>query len=274
MQIFDEPKIDCHAHVLDPKRFPYGEANAYKPAGQEMGNADQLVEVMESFAVAHTLLVQPNSGYGPDNRCMLDAIERYPERFKGIAIAGMDATLPELKSLKDKGVLGIALNPSFHGTDYYSDCGNLMKKLAELDMFIQFQCEKDQFLAFVQAIYDIPVRVLIDHCGRPAIDAGIGGAAFAALLRLADTGRVFVKISGYPKFSGMSFPFDDARPFVGALLDAFTPDCCMWASDWPYLRAPERQDVGPLIRLAGALLPDPSARRKVFWDTPKRLFCF
>lgn len=37
MSIFDEPKIDCHAHVLDPVNFPYGEDIAYKPSGQEIG---------------------------------------------------------------------------------------------------------------------------------------------------------------------------------------------------------------------------------------------
>jgi hypothetical protein len=37
MSTFSEPKIDCHAHVLDPVRFPYGADIEYKPAGQEIG---------------------------------------------------------------------------------------------------------------------------------------------------------------------------------------------------------------------------------------------
>ena len=32
----------------------------------------------------HALLVQPNSGYGGDNRCMLDAIRTRPDLFKGV----------------------------------------------------------------------------------------------------------------------------------------------------------------------------------------------
>ena len=31
MSAFDEPKIDCHAHVFDPARFPYGKDIDYKP---------------------------------------------------------------------------------------------------------------------------------------------------------------------------------------------------------------------------------------------------
>ena len=37
--IFAEPKIDCHVHVLDPARFPYGANTHYAPAGQEIGTA-------------------------------------------------------------------------------------------------------------------------------------------------------------------------------------------------------------------------------------------
>jgi predicted TIM-barrel fold metal-dependent hydrolase len=48
----------------------------------------------------------------------------------------------------------------------------------------------------------------------------------------------------------------------------------MWASDWPYLRAEERQDYGPLVQLAGELFPNAADRRRLFWETPSRLFNF
>ena len=78
MSIFEEPKIDCHAHVLDPARFPYGMDIQYKPSGQEIGPTAQLLQVMKTYGVRHLLLVQPNSGYGGDNSCMLDAIAQTP----------------------------------------------------------------------------------------------------------------------------------------------------------------------------------------------------
>jgi len=76
------------------------------------------------------------------------------------------------------------------------------------------------------------------------------------------------------KFTKGSYPFEDCWPFVRTLVDAFTLDHCMWASDWPYLRARERQDYGPLVQLAGQLFPNSDDRRKLFWDTPNRLFKF
>jgi predicted TIM-barrel fold metal-dependent hydrolase len=64
------------------------------------------------------------------------------------------------------------------------------------------------------------------------------------------------------------------RPYTDALLAAFTPDGCLWASDWPYLRAPERIDYGPLLSLVTQLLPDARDRRKVLWETPCRVLGF
>jgi predicted TIM-barrel fold metal-dependent hydrolase len=274
MHIFDEPKIDCHAHVIDPANFPYGKDAGYKPAGQEIGTTSQLRHVMKCYGVQHALLVQPNSGYGSDNSCMLGAIAEGEGHFKGIAIVDCDADVAELKELQAQGIVGAAINPTFHDNDYYKYADNLMKRLADLDMFVDLQVENDQFLMYAPWIERIPVKVLIDHVGRPTPTAGLSQPAFAAMLRLAKTGRVNVKISGYLKFTKVRYPFEDCRPFVRAIVDTFTLDHCMWASDWPYLRAPGRQDYGPLVELAGHLFPDTNDRRKLFWDTPCRLFGF
>jgi predicted TIM-barrel fold metal-dependent hydrolase len=274
MHIFEEPKIDCHAHVLDPANFPYGKDIAYKPSGQEIGSTTQLVQVMKTYGVKHTLLVQPNSGYGSDNSCLLDALAKGGDTFKGIAIVNLDTDIATLKRLQAHGIVGVAANATFHGNDYYKHADDLMRRLADLDMFFDLQVEHDQFLMYAPWIEKIPVKVLIDHLGRPTVSAGIAQPPFAAMLRLAKTGRVSVKISGYPKYSGQSYPFEDCWPFVRAIVDAFTPDRCIWASDWPYLRAPERQDYGPLVALAGQLFPNAGDRRKLFWDTPRRLFKF
>jgi predicted TIM-barrel fold metal-dependent hydrolase len=274
MSAFQEPKIDCHAHVFDPPRFPYGRDIDYKPSGQEIGTPPQFDTVMKTYGVSHALLVQPNSGYGSDNSCMLDTIARGNGRFKGVAIVALDADLAALRALKAQGIVGAAFNPTFHGSDYYKRSAGLIGRLAELDMFLQIQSEHDQLSMFVPWIEATPVRVLIDHCGRPTPDAGLTQPGFQALLRLAATGRVSVKLSGYSKFSNMPYPFEDTWPFARAIVDAFTLDHCMWASDWPFLRAPQRQDYGPLVELAGVLFSDPAQRRKLFCDTARRLFGF
>src|SRR6478736_4216638 len=175
MSIFAEPKIDCHVHVIDPANFPYRNDVAYKPAGQEIGTTAQFRHVMDCYNVKHALLVQPNSGYGSDNSCMLDAIEKGEGRFKGIAIIDLDADTATLKQYKARGIIGAAINPTFHGNDYYRHASGLMHRLADLDMYFNLQVENEQFLMYAPWIEEIPVKVLIDHVGRPTPPAGLCG---------------------------------------------------------------------------------------------------
>ena len=151
---------------------------------------------MKTYGVSHSLLVQPNSGYGSDNSYLLDTIARSEGRLKGIAIIDFDADTATLRDLKTQGVVGAAFNPTFHGIDYYDRSVGLIDRLAQRDMFLQIQSEDDQLTRFVPWIEAMPIQVLIDHCGRPTPEQGLDQPGFKALLRLARTGRVNVKLSG------------------------------------------------------------------------------
>jgi predicted TIM-barrel fold metal-dependent hydrolase len=172
------------------------------------------------------------------------------------------------------GVVGVAWNVTYYGVDYYRDAEPLLARLVALDMFVDIQVEHDQLLRMMPLLEDCGVRILVDHCGRPTMGAGLDETGFRALLELGATRRAFVKLSGLVKFSREPSPHEDAWPFITALVDAFTLEHCLWASDWPYLRAPARVDYGVLLHLALALFPDASDRRKLLWHTPRELFGF
>lgn len=276
MSIFDEAKIDCHNHVFDPARFPYRADTIYRPAGQEIGTAAQFTQVLDAYGVQHALLVGPTSGYRTDNRCTLDAIANGKGRFKGIAVVETTISRSELTALKEAGIVGLAFNPAMEGTGELSNAEPLFHLLSDLDMFAQVQVIGDQLLDLTSLIEKTQTRILIDHCGRPDLtaDKGIEQAGFQALLRLADNGRTVVKISGLQKISLKAYPYEDAQVYAQALISAFGPDACIWGSDWPFLRAPERLDYGPLLRLFEKMVPDAQVRRKILWETPRCLFGF
>lgn len=274
MSIYDEPKIDCHNHVFDPVRFPYEADTIYRPSGAEIGTPEQLVQVFDAYGVRHALIVEPNSGYNRDNRCLLDTLARNGGRFKGVAVVSNTANRSELESLRSAGILGCALNPSLYGVEQYTDIAGLLHNLEALGMFVQIQVRDDQLPSLMPALERSEVRILVDHCGRPDVDSGIDQPAFRALLDLGRSGRAFLKLSGHAKFSRMPYPYADTRPYIDSLIEAFTLDACVWGSDWPFLRATERIDYGPLLKLVEALLPDSVDRRKLLWDTPCRLFGF
>ena len=274
MNLYDEPKIDCHNHVFDPARFPYAADAAYKPPPHEVGTAKHFLRVLDAYGVRGALVVGPTSGYGPDNRCLLDAIAASGGRFKGIAVVSVDAPAAELERLKSAGVVGVRLDAIAHGVARFAGAASLLEKLTALDLFAQVQVERDQLAELAPVLERSGVRILIDHCGRPAPEAGLGQPGFKALLGLARTGRATVKLSGPFRFSRGGAPYEDTRPYVRAIIDAYTPDACIWGSDWPFIRMTERVDYGPVLKFVETWLSDAGARRKVLWDTPQRLFGF
>jgi predicted TIM-barrel fold metal-dependent hydrolase len=273
MSIFTEPKIDSHCHVLEPSRFSYGEHITYHPSGQEMGSAKYFQEVMACYEVKHALLVGPNSGYGTDNSCLLDAIACAPQVFKGIAVVPNDCSLEQLQQLKSQGVIGIAFNPALMGFDFYADIEPLLQRLKQLEMWAQLQVENNLLLDFLPMLSRVDVKVMVDHCGRPNLNAGVTQAGFQALLALGREGRVVVKISGFAKFSQSGYPFVDARAYTEALVREFGVSNCVWASDWPFLKAPYRLDYGPLLKVYENTF-SASERRTMMWDAPQQHFHF
>ena len=274
MSVFDEDKIDCHNHILDPLHFPYAADVAYRPTGQEIGSRQQHEAVMDAYGMRRALIVGPNSGYGLDNRCLLDALERSGGRFKGIAVVPNDTGTDALLALKARGVVGVAFNPSLLGLGFYADAQPLMRRLAELGMLVQVQVHEDQMVELAPVLLDSGAHILIDHCGRPDPARGLAQPGFQAVLSLARSGRATVKLSGLQKFCDQGWPFANTLPYVEALIEAYGLDQCVWASDWPFLKAPERLDVGPLLRWIEKLLPDAADRRRLFWDTPCRVLGF
>ena len=271
------PCIDTHCHVFDPARFPYAADTAYRPQGQEAGSADTWVHTMDAHCIRHALLVGPNSGYGTDNRCLLDALGRHPTRFKGVAVVHHNAPLHELAELQAAGVVGVAFNVALHGPAHYADIGPLLQRLASLGLFANVQVQLQQLPEVLPLLQASGVDLVFDHCGRPDVAAGLVQPGFQALLALgrARGGRsARVKLSGFAKFSAQPFPWADTHAYVHALLDAFGPEGCLWATDWPFLRAPERIDLGPLIALASTLMPDAAVRQQVMWHNPRLLLCF
>lgn len=266
---------DTHVHVLDPARFPFAADASYHPIPAESGNIDDLVSTLDAAGVERVVLVNPTSGYGTDNRCMIDAIARLGTRARGIARVPIDIHGRALDALTRRGVVGVRID-FIAANATLSDPGlpRLLRRLAERDMVCAMQGEREQWLTIAPLVAESKVRVVIDHCGRPDVAAGVNARAFVALLRLADIGRVAVKLSGPMRFSLAGPPYDDTHPFYSAVLNAYSPRALMWGSDWPFLRSERRHDYGPSLAHLQRIVPRPADRRAILVDTPARWFGF
>jgi predicted TIM-barrel fold metal-dependent hydrolase len=208
-----------------------------------------------------------------DNRCLLSALAGSEGQWKGIAVVPHDCSESHLQRLQMQGVIGVAFNASLHGLAFYANIAPLLKRLAALGMWAQFQVQDDQLVDLLPMVDATGVQVMIDHCGRPHLQAGVQQKGFQALLALGRTGQAVVKLSGFAKFSNAGFPFEDTRVFVQALAKNFGLQHCMWASDWPYLKAPYRLDYTPMLALYADLFSIQECEQ-IMWHSPRQLLQF
>jgi predicted TIM-barrel fold metal-dependent hydrolase len=268
---------DTHVHVFDPARFPFAADTAYRPIASEIGTAHELAGMLDAASVARVVLVNPTSGYGDDNRCMLDALERLGGRARGIARVPVDLPPRRLDALIRGGVVGVRVDFVAKGLQPLEDTkafAAFVKRLADRDLVLDVQSEADQFVAIAKALADIPVRIVVDHLGRPKPELGVNAAGFRALLRMAQSGRVAVKLSGPMRCSRKVAPYRDLDPFVKALLRELSPKRLVWGSDWPFLRSERRLDYAPMLAWLARVVPRAADRRAILATTPARWFGF
>jgi len=270
-----QPIVDCHAHVLEPSRFPFVEGAGYRPRPDEVGTLARFDETLRAHGVGRALVVQPSS-YGIDNACLLDALERSGGRFRGIAVIDWAASERDLRELKRRGVAGVRLNLPRSGADLLTRPGarDLLERVAALDWLVQVYAGADMWVGIEPILRQSGVTVLIDHMGEPNPARGLPHPGFQAVLRLGREAGAVVKLSAPYRVSARPFPHEDVAPFVTALLDAFGPDRCVWGSDWPFLASPAPVDYGRMLEWLGRWVPDPVTQTLVLRENPARLFGF
>jgi D-galactarolactone isomerase len=99
-------------------------------------------------------------------------------------------------------------------------------------------------------------------------------AAFHCLLRLVDSGRVWVKLSAPYEVSRSGPPlYDDVGRLAKLLVEA-APERMLWASNWPHPSVSAKPDDAILLDLLLEWAPDEAARRRILVDNPAELYGF
>ena len=267
--------IDCHAHIIDPARFPFADGPGYRPRLEETGTREAYCAMLDGLGATHARLVQP-SGYGVDNRAMLDAMSAIPGRLKAIAMVDPGAGDRTLEALAEAGIVGVRFNlPSYDpGALSRPEAPILLDRLRALGLFAQVYADDAQWAAIAPILRASRVRVLVDYFGVHDLAGGVGQPGFLAVLALGREGQASVKLSAPFRLSSRPDTYGDLDAFVEALLGAFGPGACVFGSDWPFLGLRTRPDLGRVLKGLGRWLPDRRDRQRVLWDNPFRLFGF
>ena len=263
---------DCHMHFYGPPdRYPLAATRAYDPP---LATVEGYRQVMARLGTERVVAVQP-SAYGTDNQCLVDAITELGDYARGIATVRPDVSDSALKQLTAAGVRG-ARALMFKGSVLTMDeLPALAARVAPFGWHVQLQMNGRDLPGVESMLAHFPVDVVIDHNGKfepPVTEDHVG---VAALKRLLDRGRCWVKASAPYETSRVGPPgYED----VGALARVFirhAPERVVWASNWPHGGVKEPlPDDNDLLGLLEAWAPDEATRKRILVDNPRMLYGF
>lgn len=261
---------DSHVHVYGPAaRFPYAPERRYDPPDAPI---ETLQRLHRHLGVERAVLVQATV-HGTDNRAMLDAIARDPQRYRGVALVGDDTGLPELQSLHEQGVRGLRYNfmPHLGPPADLDAVMRMARRIAGLGWHIQLHARAEDLAGMSAFLRALPLPYVIDHMGRVMVQDG--PSALETLLRVLEHPRAWIKLSGPERLSASLGPaYADVIPIARRILQA-AEGRAVWGLDWPHPNVREIPDDGDLIDILLAY-GDALALRKLLVDNPRQLYFY
>jgi predicted TIM-barrel fold metal-dependent hydrolase len=232
------------------------------------------------LGVERAVLVQP-SVYSNNNSAMLDALGQMESGVRAVAVVDPEIGTQELRVLHEAGIRGLRLNlvDRHDGRNVVpaEEVRALARKVAPLGWHLEFLVNLDEAVGFASVVADLPVPIVLGHFGYPR--RGARGwettAPFRDMLKLLDTGRCWVKLTGPYRISQEpDLPYSDLNAAAQRLVQA-APERLLWGTDWPHvmMKKPMPND-GALSDLLQSWIPDERLLSRILRDNPAELYGF
>jgi len=261
---------DTHMHFYD-KKYPLAKTAASAPP--EDGSVETYRALRQRIGIIRTVVVQPTA-YGKDNSCTLDGMAALGKDARGVAVVDDEVSDAELRRLDALGMRAARLHMLPGGAISWDLADAVVKRAQSVGWHAQLQLDGRLLPERERQILGWPGRVVIDHIGRIADPVAVENPAFRSLLRLVDTGRVWVKLSA-PYLVSKSGPphYEDVSALAKVLVKA-APERMLWATNWPHPNEKHPPDEADLLDLLFDWAPDEATRRKILVDNPAALYGF
>lgn len=258
-------------HIFDA-RFPL----AAKARRQE---PDALVgdyrKLQKSLGLDRVVIVQPTA-YGKDNRCTLEAIGQFGDSARGVAIIDGSVSDDEIETLTRSGMRGVRFRMTGDPELAWELLPDMAARMAAHDWHIQFQMDGRYLDTREDLLKALPCTLVVEHIGKFFEPVGIDHPGFQTLLRLLDSGRCWVKLSGAYMVSKSGPPdYADIGMLAKALI-GHAPERMVWGSNWPHPMSTRETmpDDARVLELLGEWTPDEATRRRILTNNPATLYGF
>jgi predicted TIM-barrel fold metal-dependent hydrolase len=265
--------IDAHAHVFSHE---LERVSARRYSTDYDATLEQYLAHLREHGLSHGVLVQP-SFLGIDNQYLLSALQQAPGQLRGVAVVDPQISCAALEQMAGQGIVGIRLNlvgqalPDLAGDTWK----RLLTQVAALGLHVEVHREVEDLPALISALMPYDCKIVIDHFGRPDALLGVEQPAFAQLLELGLSGRVWMKISGIYRLGAspeqnMTFACE-AMPL---LTQAFGKHRLVWGSDWPHTQYERQMTYGTAVEQLRQLGCSADIERAMLVEAPQALFGF
>jgi len=268
--------IDCHAHLYSENESKYPPiADPYRPPTGE-GTVAHLRHEMGAAAVRFATAVQTSSFYQWDNHFIADAAADNRDALVGVCTLNPDN--PQSPAVLRQyfgqfNVRGLRSIPAKSGRLDDPGVEELWSTAEELGIVVNVLVNRDkrgELETMAQRHPTLPV--VIDHCLN--LNAGREqNAILSDMLALARVPNLHAKLSFVAAGSAQAFPFRDMHASCRAIIEAYSPERCVWGSDFPCkLWCPKATYEQHLRVFTHELGLTSESQRHILGETARRLY--
>ncbi len=229
--------IDTHAHIYseDTETYPQSPKPYLPPPGR--GTIEDLKNEVKANGIDRVVVVQTFTVYQHDNRLTIDTVRKNQEWTTGVLNLDPfdEGSINLMEEAVAIGVRGNRVSVGWSTDDsVLPEHRRLWEAAQRLDVVLCALLNTPNCRSLANLLKAYPdVPVVLDHC------ANLNAADFPdsdnmrTVLELAEFENLYAKLSFIVTGSAEEFPCGDMFDGIRQIIDAYTPERCIWGSDFP-----------------------------------------